>query len=320
MRPWPIPLLLACAIAGCFQPSLTRAQSLTPSEDAPAGGVTDSARAPSPDSDTSRAQANPSNPPAAPEKKGFFHRWEEMAKRTEADEPNWLSPIATTSGRLKDEIRYDVWRPIAPSAQPYYSLGGSKGVEFIVAPRLQLLVGVPTVVDYPNNPSRDGVGDMPFMVKFRVASAPRKRGEYLCTLLLKATTPTGSAAAGQHHPVLTPGLALGKGWNNFDVQSTVGGYLPTSGTVLLGRQLQWDTAFQYRAKHKLWPELEVNSVHFMEGKYDGETQAFLTPGLGFGRVRLGGPFSFSAGVGFQIAVTQFRTYNHQLMLSFRVPF
>ena len=243
-----------------------------------------------------------------------------MAKRTEADEPDWLSPIATTSGRLKDEIRYDVWRPIAPSGQPYYSFSGSKGLEFIVAPRLQLLLGVPAVVDYPINPSRNGVGDMPFMLKFRVASGPRKRGDYLCTLLLKATAPTGSAAVGLHHTVLTPGLALGKGWKDFDVQSTVGASLPTSGTGLLGRQLQWDTAFQYRAAHKLWPELEVNSVHYMEGKYDGETQAFLMPGLGFGRVHLGGPFSFSAGVGFQIAVTQFHTYNHQLMLSFRFPF
>jgi hypothetical protein len=243
-----------------------------------------------------------------------------MAKRTEAEQPDWLSPIATTTGRLKDELRFDIWRPISPSGQAYYNLAGGKGLEFIIAPRLQLLLGIPSYMDYPNSTRRDGFGDMPLMLKFRGASAPRKKGDYLFTLLLKATAPTGSNVAGAHATVLTPGAALGKGWKQFDVQSTLGGNLPTGNTALLGRQFTWDTAFQYRASHKLWPELEVNSTSFLVGRDAGDTQAFLTPGLGFGRAHLCGPFSFSAGIAFQIAVTQFHTYNHQLMLSFRFPF
>ena len=243
-----------------------------------------------------------------------------MAKRTEAEQPDWLSPIATTSGRLKDEFRFDTWRPTSASGQPSYAFGGGKGLEVVVAPRLQLLIGVPTVFEYPNNEQRDGVGDMPLMLKIRVASAPQKKGDYLVTLLLKATIPTGSANASMHDAVLTPGLALGKGWKRFNVQSTLGSTFPTGDTALLGRQFLWDTAFQYRAPHRLWPELEVNSVHYLTGKYDGETQAFLTPGLGYGRAHFCGPFSISAGIGFQIAVTDFHTYNHQLMLSLRFPF
>lgn len=243
-----------------------------------------------------------------------------MAKRTEAEQPNWLSPIATTTGRLKDEMRYDAWRPISPTGQPYYSLGGGKGLEFIIHPRVQLLVGVPTIVEYPHNQVRTGVGDLPLMAKIRIVSAPQGRGDYLFTLLLKATVPTGSQNVGLHHTVLTPGIAAGKGWKQFDVQTTAGASFPTRNTIVIGRQFSWDTAFQYHAPHKLWPELEVNTIHYLAGRYTGENQAFLTPGLGFGRVHFCGPLSFSAGVAFQIAVTEFHTYDHQLMLSVRFPF
>jgi hypothetical protein len=255
-----------------------------------------------------------------PKLRGFLHSWSEMAKGSEEEQPNWLSPMVTTSGRLKDELRFDAWRPISPSGEPYYSLGGGKGLEFIIHPRVQLLIGVPTVVEYPHSPSRTGVGDMPLMAKIRIASAPRGEGDYLVTFLLKATTPTGSKNVSLHHAVLTPEIAAGKGWKQFDVQTTAGPSFPTGSTFAIGRQLSWDTAFQYRAAHKLWPELEVNTIHYLAGKYMGENQAFLTPGLGFGRVRLGGPVSFSAGAAFQIAVTEFHTYNHQLVLSVRFPF
>ena len=250
----------------------------------------------------------------------FFHAWQKMAERAEAQEPNWLSPVALTSGRLKDELRLDAWRPIAPNGQPDYTLGGGKGLEFIVAPRVQLLLGIPSFMENPHHEKRDGFGDIPLMMKFRVASAPHKEGDYLLTLLLKATVPTGSNAAGLHAAVLTPGIAVGKGWGQFDIQSTLGSTLPLADTAILGRQFLWDTAFQYQVRKRLWPELEVNSIHYLVGKYEGQTQAFLTPGLGFGRAHLCGPVSISAGIGFQIAATEFHTYNHQLMLSVRFPF
>jgi hypothetical protein len=66
--------------------------------------------------------------------------------------------------------------------------------------------------------------------------------------------------------------------------------------------------------------LEANSTFYATGKYAGETQLFLTPGLGIGRAHLAGPFRLSAAVGMQIAATQFHTYNHRWMLSTRVSF
>ncbi len=56
------------------------------------------------------------------------------------------------------------------------------------------------------------------------------------------------------------------------------------------------------------------------GKYAGNTQLFLTPGVGFGRMHGAGRFRFSSAVGMQIAATRFHTYDHRLMISTRFSF
>ena len=71
---------------------------------------------------------------------------------------------------------------------------------------------------------------------------------------------------------------------------------------------------------KIWPEVELNSSFFQDGKNDGKKQTFVTPGLVLGRFHLGGPVGFTVGGGFQIAATHFHTSNHNGILSLRFPF
>jgi hypothetical protein len=243
-----------------------------------------------------------------------------MAEREESNEPDWLSPLATTSGRIKNEFRYDIWRQTTPAASTISTFAGGKGMEFIAAPRVQLLLGIPSYISHSAASPPDGFGDLPLMLKFRVASSNVSNGNYLVTLLLSATVPTASAPNGGGDAVLTPTLALGKGWRRFDAQTTFGANLPAGDAQRMGRQLLWNATFQYRAQWKLWPEVEVNSTFFEQGPNAGETQAFLTPGLGFGRVRLFRGLRFSTAGGVQIAVTRFHTYNHRAMFSVRFPF
>ena len=253
-------------------------------------------------------------------KRGLLRSWLHMAAETQAKQPDWLSPLATTSGRLKQELRYDIWDQPSAQGNRTYQFGGGKGLEFITSSRTQILAGIPSYTLHSPNGSPGGFGDLPLMVKFRIAAAERGEGNYLLTFILGATAPTGSRRYGAGDAVLTPTLALGKGWGRFDVQSTFGANLPTGDTAKLGRQLQWNAAFQYQAAWKLWPELEVNSTFYKTGTNAGDKQVFLTPGLGFGRVRLRKGFRFSSAVGLQIAVTRFHTYDHRWMFSERISF
>jgi hypothetical protein len=256
------------------------------------------------------------------EKKGrsLFRSWLHMAKETQARQPDWLSPLATTSGRVKQELRYDIWDQPSSPGNRSYQFGGGKGLEFIVSPRIQILAGIPPYTLHSPNGPPGAFGDLPLMLKFRIISAERGEGNFLLTFILGATAPTGSHRYGAGDAVLTPALAFGKGWGRFDVQSTLGLNLPAGATAKLGRQLQWNTAFQYQAAWKLWPELEVNSTFYKTGPHAGDKQVFLTPGLGFGRVRLGKGFRFSSAAGLQIAVTRFHTYDHRWMFSERISF
>jgi hypothetical protein len=253
-------------------------------------------------------------------RRSLFRSWLHMAAETQADQPDWLSPLATTSGRLKQELRYDIWHQPAAQGNRTYQFGGGKGLELITSSRTQILLGIPSYTLHSPNGSPGGFGDLPLMLKFRLASAQRGEGNYLLTFILGATAPTGSHRYGAGDAVLTPTLALGKGWGRFDVQCTFGANLPTGDTAKLGRQLQWNTAFQYQATWKLWPELEVNSTFYKTGTNAGDKQVFLTPGLGFGRVRLRKGFRFSTAAGLQIAVTRFHTYDHRWMFSERISF
>jgi hypothetical protein len=280
----------------------------------------DSVQAAPPTQQNDPAGKSNSSAQADRKKNGPYRSWRRMADREEASEPNWLSPLATTSGRIKDELRYEMWHQTTPTGSTISTFGGGKGLEFIAAPRVQLLLGVPSYIGHSAPSPTDGFGDLPLMLKFRVASGNESNGDFLVTFLLSATVPSASRPNGAGEAVLTPTLALGKGWRKFDVQTTFGANLPAADTQRLGRQLLWNTTFQYRAGWKLWPEVEANSTFFEQGPSAGETQTFLTPGLGFGRVRLFRGLRFSMGGGLQIAVTRFHTYNHRWMLSVRFPF
>ena len=147
-------------------------------------------------------------------KRNFFRAWLDLADQVQATQPDWLSPLATTSGRLKQEFRYDIWDQPASGGNRSYQFGGNKGLEFIASSRIQILLGVPayTLVS-PNGPP-GGFGDLPLMLKFRISSAERAEGNYLVTFILAGTAPTGSQRYGAGEAVVTPTMAFGKGWGD----------------------------------------------------------------------------------------------------------
>jgi hypothetical protein len=96
--------------------------------------------------------------------------------------------------------------------------------------------------------------------------------------------------------------------------------LPAGDVNKIGTPVAFNTAFQYRILKKLWPELEVNSTFWANGKNDGKKQVFLSPALMVGRLHLWKRLGFAFGGGVQIAATKFHNYDRNWVTSVRFPF
>lgn len=251
---------------------------------------------------------------------GYSANWFDRVTRTQAEQPHWITPLATTTPRLEEEFRYDqIWQENAQGVTTN-NYGGGKGLELIPAERIEVIINVPAYLDHNNPAVPNGFGDSGFLVKYRLLAAPEERGNYILTAFLGATLPTGSHTNSAIHAILTPTFAYGKGFGHFDAQGTFGVGLPVADTNLIGRTYAWNNAFQYRVLGKFWPEIELNSTFFQDGRNDGKKQSFVTPGLVMGRFKLWKRVGFTIGGGYQIATTHFHTSNHNAILSIRFPF
>ncbi|HVO81498.1 MAG TPA: transporter [Terriglobales bacterium] len=251
---------------------------------------------------------------------GYLGRWFENVRRTQAEQPHWITPMFTTTPRLEEEFRYDISRQSLADGETMVNYGGGKGLELIPAEHIEVILGVPPYLSHSSPVTPDGFGDVSFLLKYRILASNEGQHNYIVTAFLGASLPTGSYSNGAEHAVITPTIAFGKGWGNFDFQSTAGVGIPTGDVDRLGTPVAYNTAFQYRLWQKLWPEVEVNSTFWMNGERAGKKQLFLSPGLVVGRLHLWRRLGLTVGGGVQIAATQFHTYNHNWALSVRFPF
>jgi hypothetical protein len=146
----------------------------------------------------------------------------ERVAKNQAEQPHWVTPVATVTPRLEQEIRYDIfWQQ---QAAGYYAenYGGSKGLELIPADNIEVIVNLPPYLVHNNPKQKDGWGDESFLLKYRVTSRNEESGNYILTAFIGWTIPTGTYKNGSAHAAFTPTLAGGKGWGKFDVQTTAG--------------------------------------------------------------------------------------------------
>jgi hypothetical protein len=248
------------------------------------------------------------------------HGWFARVDRTRAEEPSWITPIVTSTPRLEEKYRFDFFHQEGPAGSRMENFGGSKGLDLIPARNLEITIGVPPYLIHSQASALNGWGDAGFAVRYRLLSSNEKAHDHLVTLLFAASAPTATHGNGAGHWLFTPSLAAGKGRGNLVAQSSFGVTLPGGAVARLGTPLAWNTAFQYRVLRKLWPEMEVNSTFWPNGSKSGKNQVFLTPGLVAGRFHLWKRAGLTFGAGMQIAITRFHTYNHNLILTARLPF
>lgn len=248
---------------------------------------------------------------------GYFSDWFLRVTKTQAEQPHWITPLFTVTPRLEEEFRSDVtWTPTPDGNNLNY--GGGKGLELIPTEHTEIILGVPPYQVPVNGPA--GVGNIPLLLKYRLFTENEEHGNYIVTAFLGGSIPAGRFAT--PHGSITPTIAFGKGYRDFDFQSTLGWTIPTGGRQTSGTPVAYNLALQYRLLRKLWPEIEANVTMWPNGskKLVGQKQAFISPGLLVGRIHLWRRLGLTLGAGEQIAVTHFHQYNHAPTLSVRFPF
>jgi hypothetical protein len=245
--------------------------------------------------------------------------WLARVSETQAAQPHWMTPLATVTPRLEQELRFDVLHEVTPAGD-VTNIDNGKGLELIPTHRTELLINAPPYLFHENPKTANGPGDVSFTVKYRFFARNEKKGNAILTGFLAGSIPTGTYKNGSTSAIVTPTLAGGKGWGKFDFQSTLAGTFPANSVNTLGRTIASNTAFQYHPQRFLWPEAEINSTFWKGGANDGKKQTLVTPGLIFGRFPIHRRVAFVAGAGFQIATTHYHQYNHAVTATIRVPF
>jgi hypothetical protein len=270
---------------------------------------------------------------------GLLSAWHAVAAQAAATQPNWASPLVTTTPLLKQRIRFDVDYQQSGNGTNTTIVDGGKGLDLIVTPTNEIQIaaapyyfrsGVAGVG--PKNkgaiPSFAGWGDWTFIrIEQRLAASPESGGNYAVTAWLQIQAPTGIPQLTSNSWQYVPTIAFGKGFGNFVVQSNVGATIPASNAAKLGHPIQTNVAFQYHVQGVFWPELEVNWTYYPDGQRGGLNQVYLTPGLILSSFSLGGGFRLSVGAGYQVAVAPaYRakpltpSYNHAWIFTTRLNF
>jgi hypothetical protein len=260
---------------------------------------------------------------SAPTPGNFYARWSAQTNAIQSKQPSWAVPLVTTYTGLFQVVRTDIIRQIAPARTDTWNFDNSKGVNVIVPGNLEFDVNLPPYIEH-NTAAVDGWGDFSFFGKYRIASGNAQHGTYVLTTGVLVTVPTGKAKNGSTNATVQPNVGGGKGFGQFDVQSTIGATLPTGtpATNTTGRPVIWNAVTQYRAGKLFWPEVESNATFYKGGTNDGKMQEFVTPGILIGRCGLHPSDKHSRpglafGGGMQIATSHFHSYNHELILTVR---
>lgn len=246
-------------------------------------------------------------------------RYLDRVSAIQSEQPHWMTPIATVTPRLEQEFRFDTVHEVTPTGN-VTNFDNGKGLELIPARKIELLLNLPPYLMHQNPGARDGFGDVSFTMKYRFWARDEESGNAILTAFLAGSIPTGTYKNGSSSAVVTPTLAGGKGWGRFDFQSTLAGTFPVNSVKNLGRTIASNTAFQYHAWTRLWPEAEINSTFWKGGADNTKKQTFVTPAIIFGRFPIHHGIPIVAGAGFQIATTHYNQYNHAVVATIRMPF
>lgn len=261
----------------------------------------------------------------------FFDDYFARVEQAQASQPHWMTPLVTVTPRLEQEVRYDQYWEKRGNGSTLDIFDSGKGLELIPTETNEVLINPPAYQEKGStaHPAEGWLDDQFLVVKQRLLSANEEEGNYIVTTFLGITAPSGNSAFTNHTWIVTPTIAGGMGWGDFDIQATSGVAFPFRNQSTLGTSIATNVAFQYHAFEYLWPEFEVNHTYWADGnERGGKNQVLLTPGIIFGRFVIHDRIKAIIGGGYQFAVSpkyvdtseQTPAYNRSWILTARLTF
>jgi hypothetical protein len=243
---------------------------------------------------------------SAPSDDNFFSRWRQTVIEARASQPNWSSPLVTTSVPLQNRLRFDTDWMHSGNGTRTVLLDDTRGLALIVGETTEIQIAAPSDVRRRSQNGKSGInefGDWPFFrLKERLASSPQEQENYVLSAFFQVEAPTGNQSLSNKAWTYLPSLGFGKGWEDFDIQGVITASLPAANAAKLGHPLQTNIAFQYRIWTFFTPEVETNWTYFPDGQRAGLHQLFLTAGIVIGRFPLTEHLRFTVGAGYEFAV------------------
>ncbi len=235
----------------------------------------------------------------------YWQNWSNRVHAAQASQPHWMTPIATVTPRLEQEVRYDQYWELLPNSGHMNVFDSGKGLELIPTETNEVLINAPPYDERTEKKPAQSFTDWQFLVvKQRLLSADESHGNYILTSFLGVTAPRNQSAFSSHTWMVTPTIAGGVGWGDFDVQATVGSPIPMRLASSLGYNIATNVALQYHLYNYFWPEFEVNDTKWISGtQRHGLNQVYLTPALILGRFPMfDNACRLIVGAGYQYAV------------------
>lgn len=237
-------------------------------------------------------------------------------------QPSWPTPLVEADPRLTQYYRFAFSNQYTTAGTQTVSYGNGRGGGIVAWNRIEVDFLPPSYVQHHSS-AADGFGDTAALVKFRIASGNAEHGNFIVTALLNhtfASSPKNGAATDSWNPTLAGGIGF---LRHFDVESSLGGTMPTGKIAAQGRSIVWNSLVHDHISPHMFLELENNATFFFAGNHDGKMQNFVTPAAFYIFKRKDWepthPFLvFTSGM--QIATSGFHTYNHNTIAEMRILF
>lgn len=233
--------------------------------------------------------------------------WAVAVAEARSTQPEWSSPLVTTTAMLEQRFRFDASVQHAGNGSDTTVLDGGKGLDLIITPTEEIQVAAAPYDYYSAKKKKSdyvGWGDWPFFrFKQRLASSPADQGNYILSAWVQVQAPTGITKITNRAWTIVPTIGFGKGFGPFDIQGSIGASIPTAYEGKLGTQVVANLAFQLHLFRYFWPQVEFNSTGWSNGQRNGLDQVFVTPGIVIGRIPLANHLSLTVGAGYQQALS-----------------